>query len=128
MPLPKCIVGEYFTLPIVELPLTPCRMMGRAPIALRCRSVHRLMAAPRSPQAVYRSSCVEFLLDEEDSVAAYEACGRRRAGSYAAGMQALESMDRVQQLEVVHGEHHRRRAARGSSRGTEMGLSSSAGV
>ncbi|XP_043192753.1 putative E3 ubiquitin-protein ligase UBR7 isoform X2 [Amphibalanus amphitrite] len=53
-------------------------------------------------KAMYQSSSVEFLLDEEDSVAAYEARGRRDAGSYAAGMRALENMDRVQQIEVVH--------------------------
>ncbi|XP_037077298.1 putative E3 ubiquitin-protein ligase UBR7 [Pollicipes pollicipes] len=53
-------------------------------------------------KALYAADGVEFLLDEDDSVAAYEARGRGAGGSYAQGMRALSSMDRLQQVEVAH--------------------------
>ena len=55
-------------------------------------------------QAVYERLHVSYLLDDSDMIAAYEERGRRRHGSqYEDGMQALSGMDRVQQVEMLHG-------------------------
>lgn len=57
---------------------------------------------------MYKSSKVSFITDEEDTVAAYEARGKARkaqAGAgpsqYERGMEALSSLDRVQQMEAI---------------------------
>lgn len=51
---------------------------------------------------------MSFITDEEDTVAAYEARGKARkaqAGAgpsqYERGMEALSSLDRVQQMEAI---------------------------
>ena len=56
-------------------------------------------------QAMYKDSCLEFLVDEADTVHNYEQRGRNKTASsqYEKGMRALSSMNRVQQVEVLHG-------------------------
>nr|XP_022333473.1 putative E3 ubiquitin-protein ligase UBR7 [Crassostrea virginica] len=55
--------------------------------------------------AMYKDSCLEFLVDEADTVHNYEQRGRNKTASsqYEKGMRALSSMNRVQQVEVLHG-------------------------
>lgn len=62
---------------------------------------------------MYKSSKVSFITDEEDTVAAYEARGKARkaqAGAgpsqYERGMEALSSLDRVQQMEAILSESY----------------------
>lgn len=62
---------------------------------------------------MYKSSKVSFITDEEDTVAAYEAKGKARkaqAGAgpsqYERGMEALSSLDRVQQMEAILSESY----------------------
>ena len=47
-----------------------------------------------------------FLLDEDDSIKAYEDRGKARTSGtqYESGMRVLSNMDRVQQVEVLTGE------------------------
>lgn len=55
---------------------------------------------------MYGHENVLFLLDESDSVGAYEKRGMVRLSSHDAGMAALGStLDRVQQVEVIHREY-----------------------
>ncbi len=54
---------------------------------------------------MYACEEVLFLLDEGDSVGAYEKKGVVRLSSHDAGMAALGStLDRVQQVEAIHRE------------------------
>eukprot|EP00105_Crassostrea_gigas_P006778 XP_011420829.1 PREDICTED: putative E3 ubiquitin-protein ligase UBR7 [Crassostrea gigas] len=55
--------------------------------------------------AMYKERSLEFLIDESDTVHNYEQRGRDKTASsqYEKGMQALSSMNRVQQVEVLHG-------------------------
>ncbi|XP_062620131.1 putative E3 ubiquitin-protein ligase UBR7 [Saccostrea cucullata] len=56
--------------------------------------------------AMYKEKSLGFLIDESDTVHKYEERGRDKAVStsqYDKGLQALSSMDRVQQVEVIHG-------------------------
>ncbi|KAL5008060.1 hypothetical protein ScPMuIL_013641 [Solemya velum] len=55
---------------------------------------------------MYREEGVVFLLEEGDTVHAYEERGKARHNTesqYDQGMRALSSMDRIQQVEVIHG-------------------------
>ncbi|XP_061172829.1 putative E3 ubiquitin-protein ligase UBR7 [Saccostrea echinata] len=55
---------------------------------------------------MYKEKGLEFLTDESDTVHNYEQRGRDKAVSssqYDKGLQALSSMNRVQQVEVLHG-------------------------
>lgn len=54
---------------------------------------------------MYKERSLEFLIDESDTVHNYEQRGRDKTASsqYEKGMQALSSMNRVQQVEVLHG-------------------------
>lgn len=54
---------------------------------------------------MYKERSLEFLIDESDTVHNYEQRGRDKTDSsqYEKGMQALSSMNRVQQVEVLHG-------------------------
>ncbi|XP_062616576.1 putative E3 ubiquitin-protein ligase UBR7 [Saccostrea cucullata] len=55
---------------------------------------------------MYKEKSLGFLIDESDTVHKYEERGRDKAVStsqYDKGLQALSSMDRVQQVEVIHG-------------------------
>ena len=48
-----------------------------------------------------------FLTDESDTMLAYEERGREKrpsTSSYESGIQALQSMGRIPQVEVMHGE------------------------
>ena len=55
---------------------------------------------------MYNKSQVTFLLDEDDSIRAYEDRGKARTSGtqYESGMRVLSNMDRVQQVEVLTGE------------------------
>ena len=58
-------------------------------------------------QKLYEGKHISFLLDEFDTVSAYEERGKiKHAGSsqYQMGMDALTSLNRVQQVEVLHGQ------------------------
>ena len=49
-----------------------------------------------------------YLTDESDTMVAYEQRGREKTSnvsSYESGMQALQNMGRIPQVEVMHGEH-----------------------
>ncbi len=56
---------------------------------------------------MYEEKCVTFLTDTVDSVLAYEQRGLSRQTSsssqYEQGMQALSNMNRIQQVEMLHG-------------------------
>ena len=57
-------------------------------------------------QAMYKDQCVEFLVDESDSVSAYEKRGKdKQTPSSEADQErrVLEGMNRVQQIEMVQG-------------------------
>ena len=60
---------------------------------------------PLLSQDVYDQSLVSFLLDEDDSIRAYEDRGKAKVNGtqYESGMQLLSNMDRVQQVEVLTG-------------------------
>ncbi|KAK7791728.1 hypothetical protein R5R35_009376 [Gryllus longicercus] len=54
--------------------------------------------------AVYESNGLSFLLDEQDTVQAYEEKGKANGETqYERGMKALSSMDRVQSIEAIKG-------------------------
>ena len=55
---------------------------------------------------MYRDQGIKFITEESDTVNAYEERGKakRATGSqYEQGMQVLSNMNRVQQVEVLHG-------------------------
>lgn len=56
-------------------------------------------------QSLYDGLSVLFLTDESDTIAAYEERGKQMSekSSYDKGLEALQSMNRVQQVELVHG-------------------------
>lgn len=56
--------------------------------------------------SLYRSLDVLYLTDESDTMVAYEKRGREKTSSvssYESGMQALQNMARIPQVEVMHG-------------------------
>lgn len=56
--------------------------------------------------SLYRSLDVLYLTDESDTMVAYEQRGREKTSSvssYESGMQALQNMARIPQVEVMHG-------------------------
>lgn len=57
-------------------------------------------------KAKYEASSIAFLLNEDDTVHAYEERGKKKRGTtsdYDEGLKALSSMNRIQQVEVVQG-------------------------
>ncbi|XP_031571472.1 putative E3 ubiquitin-protein ligase UBR7 [Actinia tenebrosa] len=56
---------------------------------------------------LYSSLGVSFLMDEQDTIVAYEERGKQaqasKMTSYESGMQALEGMGRINQVEAIHG-------------------------
>ena len=57
-------------------------------------------------QSLYKSLDVLYLTDESDTMLAYEQRGREKrpgVSSYESGMQALQNMGRIPQVEVMHG-------------------------
>ena len=57
-------------------------------------------------QALYKSLDVLYLTDESDTIVAYEQRGREHRPSvsaYESGMQALQNMGRIPQVEAMHG-------------------------
>ncbi|KAJ8309475.1 hypothetical protein KUTeg_014349 [Tegillarca granosa] len=55
---------------------------------------------------MYKEREIEYIIDEEDTVHAYESRGKANSSAssgYDKGIQALNKMDRVQQVEVLHG-------------------------
>ena len=56
---------------------------------------------------MYKEQDVEFLMDESDTIISYEDRGQSRreqqASSYDSGLNALNSLGRVQQIEILHG-------------------------
>lgn len=55
--------------------------------------------------SLYKSLDVLYLMDESDTMLAYEQRGREKRPSvsaYESGMQALQNMDRIPQVEVMH--------------------------
>jgi len=59
-------------------------------------------------KATYEDLKISFLTDEDDTIAAYEERGKQMStkSSYDKGLEALQSMNRVQQVELVHGKYH----------------------
>ncbi|KAH9495027.1 putative E3 ubiquitin-protein ligase ubr7 [Bulinus truncatus] len=61
----------------------------------------------KSCMEMYEDKCIEFIIDETDTVHAYEEKGRSRSESDAPATEdvteALQGMNRVQQIEVVQG-------------------------
>lgn len=56
---------------------------------------------------MYNSLDVAYLTDESDTIMAYEKRGRENTpsvSSYESGMQALQNMERIPQVEAMHGE------------------------
>jgi len=49
----------------------------------------------------YKKNKIEFLLDEKDTVHFYESKGKKRAGQFEQGMEALSQMDRIKQVEAI---------------------------
>lgn len=63
---------------------------------------------PLVHQDMYKCTNASFIIDDEDTVAAYEARGKARKAQvgagptqYEMGMEALSSLDRVQQMEAI---------------------------
>ena len=57
-------------------------------------------------QSLYKSLDVLYLTDDSDTMLAYEERGREKSpniSAYESGMQALQKMDRIPQVEVMHG-------------------------
>lgn len=57
-------------------------------------------------QSLYKSLDVLYLTDESDTMLAYEERGREKSpniSAYESGMQAFQKMDRIPQVEVMHG-------------------------
>ncbi|XP_014788965.1 putative E3 ubiquitin-protein ligase UBR7 [Octopus bimaculoides] len=52
---------------------------------------------------MYKSHKVAFLLDEKDPISVYEEQGQQFNSNAPTGMEALSKMNRVQQMEVIHG-------------------------
>ena len=55
---------------------------------------------------MYNRDKVSFLIDQSDTVHAYEQRGKAKQGTssgYDQGLQVLSSMNRVQQVEVIQG-------------------------
>ena len=58
---------------------------------------------------MYNSLDVAYLTDESDTIMAYEKRGRENTpsvSSYESGMQALQNMERIPQVEAMHGESY----------------------
>lgn len=59
---------------------------------------------------MYETHSLSFLMDEEDTVQAYEEQGKARgeggqpSSRYEQGLKALSSLDRVKQVEAIEGE------------------------
>merc|ERR1711988_1532457 len=70
-------------------------------------------------KAVYAPRGVSYLLEEEDTVQAYEERGRKRrcSSDYDRGMEALGSMERPQQVEMIHGFNNLKDGLKGFLRG-----------
>jgi len=49
----------------------------------------------------YKKNNISFLYDEKDTVHFYESKGKKRAGQFEQGMEALSQMERVQQVEAI---------------------------
>ena len=57
-------------------------------------------------QSLYRSMDLMFLTDDTDTILAYEERGRENkptVSSYESGIQALQNMGRIPQVEVIQG-------------------------
>lgn len=56
---------------------------------------------------MYKEQDVEFLMDEADTIVAYEDRGQsqraQQFSSYDSSLNALNSLGRVQQIEILHG-------------------------
>ena len=56
---------------------------------------------------MYKEQDVEFLMDDSDTIIAYEDRGQSRreqqSSSYDSSLNALNSLGRVQQIEILHG-------------------------
>ena len=56
---------------------------------------------------MYKEQDVEFLVDESDTIIAYEDRGQshreQQSSSYDSSLNALNSLGRVQQIEILHG-------------------------
>ena len=56
---------------------------------------------------MYKEQGVEFLMDDTDTIVAYEDRGQSRreqqSSSYDSSLNALNSLGRVQQIEILHG-------------------------
>ncbi|XP_069118451.1 putative E3 ubiquitin-protein ligase UBR7 isoform X2 [Argopecten irradians] len=66
---------------------------------------NKLCVCP-SCKDMYRDRGITFIIDESDTVTAYEKRGKEKqtpSSQYDKGLQALSSMDRIQQVEVIQG-------------------------
>ena len=54
-------------------------------------------------QKMYADHGVSYLLASDDTVHAYEERGQKRSSDYDRGMEALSTMDRSHQVEMLHG-------------------------
>ena len=56
---------------------------------------------------MYTDNDVAFLLEDSDTIVAYEARGQthrgKQASTYDSGLDALNNLNRVQQMEILHG-------------------------
>ena len=61
---------------------------------------------------MYKEQDVEFLMDDSDTIIAYEDRGQSRrdqqSSSYDSSLNALNSLGRVQQMEIIHGKIDKR--------------------
>ena len=62
-------------------------------------------------QDMYEREGVSYLLDLTDTISAYESRGKEKHSSshYQQGLEALSSMNRTQQVEVIHGTYQLRK-------------------
>lgn len=65
-------------------------------------------------QKAYVAAGVQFLMDQSDTILAYETKGLDQPFGQHPLMLLTNSMDRIQQLEVIYGEHD-------EARGKDMG-------
>lgn len=87
---------------------------GGTPVEVRAGRISYGMS-PIALQRAYVANGVPFLLDESDTVLAYENRGRLERGACDPLLTALNALNHVQQLEVIYGEAGGPRSCSGSS-------------
>ena len=82
----------------------------RLVLQVHCITAHAIISLFLFVQKMYADEGVEYLLDNQDTVHAYEERGKKKNGGssqYDQAMDALKQMDRVNQMEAILGSAYR---------------------